>query len=487
MEDVSVLKGGKPRSCFVRFAVAFTGVMLCVLVYAPRFSTLNTSYGTTTTDFPVTTATGVVVEEVAEDGGVAALDLDNQVGSPCASMPRHGICCDRSDGNADVCFMAGDVRTDAATLSLLLFPPACVPAAAEVEERIRPYTCKWDGIVTKLIHEVTLCAARPEEQEAAAHRCDVRHDAPVHVVTAGGYNGGNYFHAFNDGFLPAWLTTQHLSRRVVLGVLAYQPAWETRYAEVVAGLSDRPALDLVGDNRTHCFPGAVVGTRLHGYLSVHPARLRDNKTVHDFHRFLANVYHKPQQDGPRQQEEGQRPRLGIVSRHGTRVIENEAAVARLAERAGFDVAIIEAGKTTTPPLASLHATVSGLDALVGAHGSDLTSFLFLRPGRAALVQVAPLGLTGLSRGLFGAPAARMGLRYEQYDVRGNESSLSRVYGPGHVVVADPDRAVRRKGRDWEFIGRVYLGGQNVSLDLARFGETLARLHSWVLQQRDDGS
>jgi hypothetical protein len=176
-----------------------------------------------------------------------------------------------------------------------------------------------------------------------------------------------------------------------------------------------------------------------------------------------------------------------VSRHGTRVIENEAAVARLAERAGFDVSIIEAGKTTTPPLASLHATVSGLDALVGAHGSDLTSFLFLRPGRAALLQVAPLGVTGLSRGLFGAPAARMGLRYEQYDVRGNESSLSRVYGPGHVVVADPDRAVRRKGRDWEFIGRVYLGGQNVSLDLAWFGETLARLHSWVLQQRDDGS
>jgi hypothetical protein len=228
MEDVSVLKGGKPSSCFVRFAVAFTGVMLCVLVYAPRFSTLNTSYGTTTTDFPVTTATGVVVEEVAEDGGVAALDLDNQVGSPCASMPRHGICCDRSDGNADVCFMAGDVRTEAATLSLLLFPPAGVPAAAEVEERIRPYTRKWDGIVTKLIHEVTLRAARPEEQEAAAHRCDVRHDAPVHVVTAGGYNGGNYFHAFNDGFLPAWLTAQHLSRRVVLGVLAYQPAWEAR-------------------------------------------------------------------------------------------------------------------------------------------------------------------------------------------------------------------------------------------------------------------
>lgn len=37
--------------------------------------------------------------------------------------------------------------------------------------------------------------------------------------------------------------------------------------------------------------------------------------------------------------------------------------------------------------------------------------------------------------------------------------------------------------DWEFIGRVYLGGQNVTLDLARFRETLAGLHSWVLEQQ----
>ena len=54
----------------------------------------------------------------------------------------------------------------------------------------------------------------------------------------------------------------------------------------------------------------------------------------------------------------------------------------------------------------------------------------------------------------------MGLHYEQYDVRGRESSLSREYSPEHVVVADPERAKRRQGStderdwDWDFIGRV---------------------------------
>ncbi|CAD6239171.1 unnamed protein product [Miscanthus lutarioriparius] len=84
----------------------------------------------------------------------------------------------------------------------------------------------------------------------------------------------------------------------------------------------------------------------------------------------------------------------------------------------------------------------------------------------------------------------MGLHYEQYDVRGRESSLSRKYSPEHVVVANPERAKRRQGStdewdwDWDFIGRMYLNGQNVSLDLARFGETLARMHSRLLRQRE---
>jgi len=138
---------------------------------------------------------------------------------------------------------------------------------------------------------------------------------------------------------------------------------------------------------------------------------------------------------------------------------------------------------TGAPLSAVYAAASSYDALVGVHCADLTTLLFLRPGRAALAQIAPLGIALLSRNLFGVPAARMGLRYEQYDVSAAESSLSRRYPAGHVVVADPARARREQGgKEWELVEHVYLRGQNVSLDLDRFRETLARMHSWLKEE-----
>ncbi|PAN31684.1 hypothetical protein PAHAL_5G437000 [Panicum hallii] len=500
VDDAAVaVKVAKGRwALAVQSFLALSVVALCALLYAPRFFSAPEPHGAIVGFFaPRSTSGASSVEQLGlehvglgggdadrEGGGAPRQVLDNQVGSPCSSLTSHSICCDRSDYHSDVCFMAGDVRTDAASLSLLLFPPAAPAggaAAVAVEERIRPYTRKWDGYITKTIHEVRLRAARPEE--AAAHRCDVRHDAPVIVMTAGGYSH-NLFHVFNDGFLPLWLTVQHLRRRVVLAVLAYSPRWAGTYGEIISGLSGYHVVDLLRDRRTHCFPGAIVGTRYHDYLAVNSTRLRDSKTIVDFHRFLADAYDEQPKDSSGSQPAATppgRPRLGIVSRRGRRVIENQSAVARLAASVGFDVDIMETA--TGAPLSAVYASVSSYDALVGVHGADLTTLLFLRPGRAALAQIAPLGIALLSRNLFGVPASRMGLRYEQYDVSAAESSLSRRYPPGHVVVADPARARREQGgKEWELVEHVYLRGQNVSLDLDRFRETLARMHSRLKEE-----
>lgn len=492
-DDVAAAGGKKQAAAgrwgFVQFFFVLA-VVFCVLLYAPRVLVLSPyGYSIDVGLFAPTPTASSVPQRVAGGNAVA---LDNQVRSPCSSMRDHTICCDRSSVHTDVCFMAGDVRTDAASLALLLFPPRAASSAPEppaAEERIRPYTRKWDAYITKTIHEVTLRVARPEEA-AAAHRCDVRHDAPVLVVTAGGYSH-NMFHVFNDGFLPLWLTAQHLRRRAVLAVLSYTPRWAGTYGEILSGLSRYHAIDLLRDKRTHCFPGAVVGTRYHDYLAVNSTRLRDNKTIADFHDFLAGVYsdddvRNDKAAGSSRPEmawdERRRPRLGIVSRKGRRVVENQAAVAQLAASVGFDVDIMETANGA--PLSAVYASVSSYDALVGVHGADLTTFLFLRPGRAALAQIAPLGITMLSRNLFGVPAARMGLHYEQYDVSVRESSLSRRYPLDHVVVADPARARREQGKqEWELVEHVYLRGQNVSLDLGRFRETLARIHSRLKEQQ----
>ncbi|CAO2198535.1 unnamed protein product [Urochloa humidicola] len=489
---VKMAKGTRWAPAVQSFFLAFSAVAMCALLYAPRFlSSAPVPYGAIAgfvapklTSTRTTSSAHLGPEHAAAATGAPRrhVRLDNQVGSPCASLPDHGICCDRSDYHSDVCFMSGDVRTDAASLSLLLFPPPGAAATMDVNEpqRIRPYTRKWDSYITKTIHEVTLRSARPDEASAAAssHRCDVRHDAPAFVMTAGGYSH-NMFHVFNDGFLPLWLTSQHLRRRVVLAVLAYTPQWAGAYREIISALSGYRAIDLLRDKRIHCFPGAIVGTRYHDYLSVNSTRLHDNKTIVDFHRFLAGAYHDDLNPAPAPA----RPRLGIVSRKGRRVIENQAAVADLASSIGYDVEIMETG--TGAPLAAVYAAVSSYDALVGVHGADLTGFLFLRPGRAALAQIAPLGITLLSRNLFGVPAARMGLEYEQYDVAAGESSLSRRYPAGHVVVADPARARREQGaKEWDLVEHVYLRGQNVSIDLGRFRVPLDRMYSrWKERQQ----
>nr|CDM86623.1 unnamed protein product [Triticum aestivum] len=472
---------------FVHFFFVLT-VVTCALVYAPRFLS-----PTVPVDFlgPRQPSSGRLPVRV--DGGRGnegdALVLDNQVNSPCASMGAHGICCDRSDFNTDVCFMAGDVRTDAASLSFLLFPPQAPngtakdanATVAEKEEVVRPYTRKWEKHLMANIQEVRLRAARPDEAQDG-HRCDVRHESPALVMTAGGYTG-NLFHAFNDGFLPAWLTVQHLRRRVVLAVLAYNPWWAGTFRELVSGLSDHHVIDLLHDKRTHCFPGAIVGTRFHGILAVEPARTKDNRTLVDFHDFLAGAYKddstppEAKQQQQQQQQPRRRPRLGLYSRKGTRMIENEAAVARLAESVGFDVSILETANGA--PLSSEYAAVSACDVLVGVHGADLTKLLFLRPRRAALLQIAPLGVPHVARGCYEKATAMMEMQYEQYDAAANESSLVRKYPADDVVLRDPEAATRERG--WDLTARVYLGGQNVSLDLGRFGDTLRRLHSRALR------
>ncbi|EEC80579.1 hypothetical protein OsI_22912 [Oryza sativa Indica Group] len=153
---------------------------------------------------------------------------------------------------------------------------------------------------------------------------------------------------------------------------------------IISGLLDYHVVDLLHDKRKHCFPGAIIGTRFHGILSVNPARLRDNKTIVDFHDLLADVYETAGDtvvvDVP--QPAPRRPRLGIVSCRGKRVIENQAAVARLARTVGFDVDILETADGL--PLPASYASVSACDVLVGVHSADLTKLLFLRPG-AALV------------------------------------------------------------------------------------------------------
>lgn len=364
------------------------------------------------------------------------------------------------------------------------------------EERIRPYTRKWEANVMATIDEVRLRRVSPGD----AARCDVRHDVPAVLFSTGGYTG-NVYHEFNDGILPLFVTANHLRRRVVFVILEYHDWWITKYGDVVSQLSAFPPIDFTADRRVHCFPEVIAGLRIHGELTVDPAKTPEGKSIGDFRRLLDDAYRgrieflerlerrtarkrhrrgtvpRAQLAPPRHTSIQERPRLVIVSRTGSRVIENEADVAALAADVGFDVRVIRPDRTTE--LCKIYRELNASDAMVGVHGAAMTHFLFMRPGKV-FIQVVPLGTDWAAGAYYGEPAARLGLRYVGYKILPEESSLSREYPTGDPVLTDPAGVAQR---GWDVTKKVYLDRQNVRLDLARFREELVRAHQYLAAGR----
>lgn len=411
---------------------------------------------------------------------------------PCSSpIPNNTMCCDRGAFRTDVCFMRGDVRTQSYSKTILLYPGnnASIPAPA-MEERIRPYTRKWETRVMATIDELRLTTAAAA---AAGGGCDVRHVVPAVVFSSGGYTG-NVYHEFNDGIIPLFITSQKFNKRVLFVVLDYHNWWFTKYGDVLSRLSDYPPLNFIGDSRTHCFPEAIVGLRIHDELTVDAAQMENNKTIFDFRRLLDDAYrprirsleYDEQQTSPRpsmvigKQHDSplnsRTPKLVIVSRNGSRMIENELELVQLGEKIGFVVNILRPDRTTE--LAKIYRALNSSDAMIGVHGAAMTHLLFMRPG-SVFIQIVPLGTDWAAKTYYGDPAVRMGLRYVGYKILQRESSLYREYDDSDPVLTDPS-SVARKG--WQVTKRVYLDRQNVNLDLKRFRKLLIRAYKYLVSK-----
>ncbi|KAI5021016.1 hypothetical protein ZWY2020_054426 [Hordeum vulgare] len=372
------------------------------------------------------------------------------------------------------------------------------PHLSPADERIRPYTRKWESTVMSTIDELRLRAV-PDgaaSADAGPAGCDVRHDVPAVVYSTGGYTG-NVYHEFNDGIIPLYITARRYDRKVVFVMLEYHDWWITKYGHIVDQLSDFPPVDFSNDTRTHCFPEAVVGLRIHDELAIDASRMPGNQGILDFRQILDDAHRgrinaiideekasplaapaaaQAKKQQPRGTEElledEYKPRLVIVSRNGSRAIENEDELARAAARAGFRVTVLRPRPDTE------------LAQMVGVHGAAMTHFLFMRP-RSAFIQVVPLGTDWAAENYYGEPARRLGLRYIPYKILPSESSLFRRYARDDPVLTDPV-AVNAKG--WQVTKKVYLDGQNVRLDMARFRRRLRDAYDhWAAQRRPQQS
>ncbi|XP_060186078.1 xylan glycosyltransferase MUCI21-like [Lycium barbarum] len=422
----------------------------------------------------------------SEEGGlISKIDVN-----ACSSVSNGSICCERSSIRSDICVMKGDVRTDSASSTITLYRnndhsnyiSRNLDENNEVfqHEKIRPYTRKWEKHVMDTIDELDL-VVKPEHS-GVHQKCDVKHDVPAVFFSTGGYTG-NLYHEFNDGLIPLYITSQNFNKKVVFVILEYHNWWIMKYENVLSRLTKYPIIDFTGDKRTHCFPEAIVGLRIHDELTVNSSLMGNNKSIQDFRKLLDRAYW-PRIKGLIRDEEREarmnmeklvkqdlkRPKVVIIARNDSRAILNEDSLVKMIKDIGFSVEVLRPQRTTE--LARIYRVLNSSDVMIGVHGAAMTHFLFMRPG-SVFIQIIPLGTDWAAGTYYGEPAVKLGLKYIGYKILPKESSLYDEYDKNDPVLADPNSV---NDRGWEFTKKIYLDRQNVRLNLGRFRKRLVRAY-----------
>jgi hypothetical protein len=372
--------------------------------------------------------------------------------------------CNTDGPVSETCELDGDVRTNGSARSVT-FVPASPSSEPRREWKVRPYSRRTMSGVDRVT--VTQLESSPQQDPPASPPCAVTHDVPAVLFALGGLTG-NYWHDFSDVLVPLYAASRRYKGDVLFLVSNLQPWWLGKYEAVVRRLSRYDAVDLDRDARVRCFRHLTVGLRLHKELSIMPDLTPDRLTMADFTAFLRETYALPR-GAPVIPTAERKPRLLLIHRAHYRRFVNVPEIRRAAESAGFEVSVASPRGDT--PVEETARMVNSHDVLLGVHGAGLTNAVFL-PAGGVVIQVVPYGrLERMARTDFGEPVADMGLRYLEYSVAAEESTLLEMLGPEHPVIKDPD-AVHRSG--WDKVAEYYLGKQDVRIDVNRFAPTLAQ-------------
>ncbi|KAM0931820.1 hypothetical protein ACQ4PT_000102 [Festuca glaucescens] len=350
---------------------------------------------------------------------------------------------------------------------------------------ICPYPRKGELPTMQKIREVTI---RPVATAPALPRCTATHDVPAVVFSTGGFSS-NAFHVMADIFIPLYNTAREYDGRVQLVATDYDRKWVSKYRHLLAALSVYPVIDFDTNDVVRCFPSARVGIDSHKDLGIIPAMSRNGYTMMGFQGFLRSAYSlKRAWATPVNRSSGARPRLIMIPRGETRALTNEADVIAAAREVGFEVVTV--GLEVVSDLARFSEVVNQCDVLVGVHGAGLTNFVFLPraspregqgpavflPRGATVVQILPWGeLKWMSWSDYRDPLADMGLRYAEYEVTAEETTLKEVYPRDHAVFTDP-LSIHKQGFD--MVWSIFLG-QNLTLDTNRFTGVMQQVYQSI--------
>lgn len=388
--------------------------------------------------------------------------------------PRKKPICDFSDRKSDVCESDGDVRIHGKSLSVVFVKPnqAGNPESKQ-SWQIKAYARKGDSSVMAEIKEVSVKLSNGLE----APNCTAYHNTTAIVFFNGGYNG-NYFHDFNDVLIPLFITSRQFDGEVQFLVTHMLPWWVNKYHPILKKLSRYEIIDFDNDDRVHCYRHAIVGLHSHKDFSIDPSRAPNGYSMVDFSEFLRSAY-SLKRDLPIKLGEHpeKKPRLLVISRGLTRRFANLEEIVQKATELGYEVVVAEARFDSN--VTEYAQIVNSCDVMMGVHGAGLANLIFL-PANAVMIQIVPFGgLERIARIDYGDPSKDRKLRYLEYSISAEESTLIDLYPKDHPVFTDP-MSVHKSG--WTAMGEIYLYKQNVRLDMGRFRPVLLKalelLHQW---------
>ncbi|KAK9074228.1 hypothetical protein SSX86_006825 [Deinandra increscens subsp. villosa] len=390
-------------------------------------------------------------------------------GEDRTKLDSTGFACDNTSWSL-LCVTNKPVKINMSTMRVHLHPSPSLPENTTTV--IRPYSMQESPYVMNYITPVTITTTPPPPPT-----CDHHHQHPAVIFSSGGYTG-NLFHEFNENLIPLFITTRLFKSRVHFVVVDYKPSFVRKYRRVFPRLSDHEIINTAVDSSTHCFPGAVIGLKFHKFLGVNTSDNPQNYySMADFRSFIRQTYKLKTRSVFHTSNP---PVLLLISRQTTRKFLNQAEMVKMIEELGFRVIIASSTKEMVD-IEKFSRVINSCSVMVGAHGAGLANEIFL-PDGAVMVQVRPLGFQWGTDAFYSEPGPGMGLKYLEYRIEPEESSLADVYGLDHPVLQDTASVAAKGG--YAAAREMYLNKQDLRLNLNRFRETLVEALGFIGRHKD---
>ncbi|XP_008806285.1 alpha-1,3-arabinosyltransferase XAT3-like [Phoenix dactylifera] len=462
----------KPLRSFGRpepWKIGNVSIIACMILSLCMLSLIKARYGSSPCgksqeSLKLMVPTQKNLEMIPDENGQPTLpeEEDDEENSTVVGMAKP-ICYETSK-RSETCEAEGDIRVHGSSRTVFIHP-----TSMKQERKMKPYARKNDPVAIANVKEWSL---KPLSSRQPPPGCTKNHSIPAMIFSIGGFTG-NHFHDFTDVFVPLFISSYQFHGEVQFLISDFRSWWVNKFILIFRQLSNYEIINMDSDQESvRCFPRVIMGPSFHKVLGVDSSRSPAGCSIVDFKAAMRKAFglERATVTPPEDVEWDMRrwrPRLLIISRKNTRKFMNERGMVDMATSLGFDVRIGQPDMSTE--VSKFARLVNSADVMLGVHGAGLTNMVFL-PAGAVVIQVVPMGgLDWLCRETFEDPAEELQLKYLEYRIQADESTLVEQYPKDHPVLANPFK-IRKQG--WDTLKSVYLDNQNVRPHLGRLRNTL---------------